>query len=30
LAFDSRLQDHEEAENKLIMQAYTVDIGGSG
>lgn len=28
--FNQRLQDHESDENALIMQAYTVDIGGSG
>lgn len=30
LNFYDRLQTHEEDENELIMQAYTVDIGGSG
>lgn len=30
LKFNSRLQAHEKNENELIMQAYTVDIGGSG
>lgn len=30
LQFNSRLQEHEEGENKLIMQAYSLDIGGSG
>ena len=30
LDFHNRLQAHEEGENELIMQAYTVDIGGSG
>ena len=28
--FYERLQDHESDEIELIMQAYTVDIGGSG
>lgn len=28
--FYQRLQAHESDENDLIMQAYTVDIGGSG
>lgn len=30
LQFNSRLQDHEEGENELLMRAYNLDIGGSG